>query len=159
MKEVESKFLWGRFFVLIAALVVSGLLFIAAFGKIISADPRLGLIDPVAGYFEICIAALLLVYHPYGKVWALLGLMFSAWGGYALFWLVQGAPCSCLGKIAALPPGILFSLDALLFTVAAAIAHKSAPRRIFQWFIMISASLFVIGLAAGVVINHYIIEK
>ncbi len=101
------------------ALFCAMLLLVTGFSKLVYPEGDLKILDQGIGGFELLVAAVLFFGRKYRSVWYAAILLFSAWGGYALFWFFLKLPCKCMGSLFAMPTVVSMTLD--LFCVALSI--------------------------------------
>lgn len=138
------------------AIFCSGVLFFAALAKIIYPASSLALTGVWLGIGEVCLAAALLVYYPYPLIWMVVGSVFSAWGGYACFWLIQGLPCGCFGTIVDIDPSVALMFDILFWTVSCAVLKVENYYKYLKIYFVYSFALFVFGGFFGFIIKNFI---
>lgn len=106
-KKTDKRIPAGwNFAALLAALLVCAVLGIAAFSKI--SDPNKAKFitlggtsfeyDRWIGFFEVLVILALLAGHRLRAAWLGVLVMFSAFSGYAAFYLVSGKSCGCFGN-------------------------------------------------------------
>lgn len=118
MEVYRSKSFLFKLFVLTAAIVCSFILVVSGIAKLLQPLPGLPILSRGIGSFELIFSAAVLVFHGKKEIWWMASALFSLWAGYALFWLIQGLPCGCLGKIMELSPGVALAVDGGLIAVS-----------------------------------------
>ncbi len=105
-------------FRVVLAVVIIGILIVAAVIKIIYPSPLLNGFFFLISVFEIALAMAVAIFWNRWKIWAFLALVFATWGGYSLYAAVFGLPCLCLGVAVTLPHGTSLIANLLLASLS-----------------------------------------
>ena len=142
------------------ALIISSILLVAAFGKIVFPPSFLKIFFCGIGFFEIFLGFILLFFHRYFQIWCILASVFALWGGYAMFWAMVGLPCACFGKIMEISPKISLLLDLIFFTLSLYMAYYLglSPSK-GRLLVVLSIFFAMVGFLAGYAINNFIIVE
>lgn len=130
MELYRSKSFLFKLFVLATAISCSFILVVSGIGKLLQPLPGLPLLSRGIGSFELIFSAAVLVFHGKKEIWWMTSALFSLWAGYALFWLIQGLPCGCLGKIMELSPGVALAVDGGLIAVSMLMISRTGSLRL-----------------------------
>lgn len=151
MKNAKANLL----FRIVLAVVIIGILIIAAVIKILYPSPLLNGFFFFISVFEIALAIAVAIFWNRWKMWALLALVFATWGGYSLYAAVFGLPCLCLGVAVTLPHGTSLIANLLLASLSwvvlkdFGISHKRTMK-----LALLSAFLAVFGFAAAALLYY-----
>ncbi|MGP1346197.1 MAG: thioredoxin family protein [Phycisphaerales bacterium] len=114
---------------LVVAILIAGVLQLAAFAKLVSTDPRkivagtdwlaergMLISKPIVegyaiGVLEMVLASFLLVAFRWKHAWTLMAVFFLGLAGFATFAFVEGRPCGCFGDVIKLPKGFSIWMD------------------------------------------------
>lgn len=152
-----AKVLWGRnlkeVIALAASILIALILIIAAFGKIFYSSPAHPMLDRGIGFFEILFSIALITYHRQALAWMGSTLVFSAFAGYALHWLIHGLPCDCMGKMVKIPTGFTFFLDLVFIALSFFLTYAlGAPKKYFKWLPFAGFAFAVLGYVLASVV-------
>lgn len=141
------------------SIVCTGLIFfilcVASIVKIVYPSPVLKDFYFIIGVFELLLGAGVLIFSHRWETWALLALIFTAWGGYSLYSTIFGLPCSCLGAVVTLPRGVSFSVNCLVAGSSWALLLGSPlASKTFSWMRLFSIVLFFTGFAVAKIIYN-----
>lgn len=84
---------------LLSAVVVSGILLVAAYGKMFFPSEKLIALDFAVSIFEIILLSMLILYRNRWEMWVIAGLVFSCWGGVFSFLVSGGAALHLYGRV------------------------------------------------------------
>lgn len=130
---------------LMSAVVLSGILLIAAYGKMFFPSEKLIFLDFAVSIFEIILLSLLILYRNRWEMWLIAGLVFACWGGYSIFWYQVELPCTCMGASLDIPEGFTLALDAFFYSLSLSIAFLLGAKRRWLYLSLFNALLFAIG--------------
>lgn len=134
-------------------LLVSGVLFLAAWAKLFYPRVAFTLLDRWVGGFELFLAVALLLAYREWRGWVVLLEIFALWAGFSLFWLLRGLPCGCLGNWATPPPGLTFGIDLVFIALSAWAIWCLEPKRVsLALFLSLPTSFF--GFLAASLFYH-----
>ncbi|MBS0621242.1 MAG: hypothetical protein JSS61_07305 [Verrucomicrobia bacterium] len=98
---------------LVSALIVAGVVLVAAYGKLFYPSVAFKVLDRVVSVLEILFATLLLIFHRRLIAWITASLLFALWSGYSLYWYLLELPCKCMGDLFNIPTGFMVALDGI----------------------------------------------
>jgi hypothetical protein len=152
-----AKILWHHnlkeIIAFIAALVIALVLIIAACGKIFYPSAAHPMLDRSVGVFEILFSIALVLYHRRALVWAVSVVVFSAFCGYTLHWLIHGLPCHCMGKLVKLPTAVTLVTDIVFITISLFLTYVLAlPRKYFKRLPLVGLGCALVGYLAACIV-------
>lgn len=130
---------------LLSAVVVSGILLVAAYGKMFFPSEKLIALDFAVSIFEIILLSMLILYRNRWEMWVIAGLVFSCWGGYSLFWYQVELPCTCMGASVSIPEGFTLALDAFFYSLSLCIAFLLGAKKRWLYLSLFNGLLFGMG--------------
>ncbi len=122
------------------SVIIATILFVAALIKMIYPLPDQNGFYLTIGISEILLGLILLFFSRNWKVWGLIILVLSAWGGYSFYSTIFGVPCSCLGVVV-FPRGVTLAVDLVMLAAAWAVFTQMTRKSI----LLLSALVFIIG--------------
>ncbi len=144
---------------ILAVAVIFLILCSAGIIKIFYPSPVLKNFYIVVGIFELLLAIALVLFSRRGEIWAVLVLVFAAWGGYAFYTTLFGLPCSCLGSALVLPRGVFFCLNLAIFGTSWGLLKGTSFSLLnFRWLSVLSIVLFVVGFVLSMLIYNFLVE-
>ena len=130
---------------LLLLMLLSGVILMAAYGKMFFPSEDLYLLDFSVSLFEIGFLVFLILYRNRIEMWLIASMVFSCWGGYALFWYLVELPCSCMGAYITIPDGFSLSMDALFYVISLCMAFVLGARKQLMLLSLLNAVLFTAG--------------
>jgi len=127
------------------ALIISMVIFIAAYGKLFFSSDRLSTFELLIGLLEIALIIFLIFYRNSRQTWLLTAMIFSAWSGYSLFWSIVQLPCSCMGDSIYVPPIFFLSVDLLFFLASLYMAFVLGVNKKSLLLVIVNAMIFMSG--------------
>ncbi len=161
MKQSSIKRCRDRIITLLFGFAISVVLLIASFAKLSYPAGALKDFFLAVGIFEGLFAVCLIIFHRKRWIWDTAALVFAAWGGYALFWLLWGLPCACFGKMLQLSPGVSLGIDLVQYGAALCLSYMlgTKPKQIrFLIYFSIFLAIFGFILAYGLNNMLFLIE-
>ena len=140
----------SHLFRLLLAIVLGLILLAAAIIKIIYPSPLLNQFFFAVSIFEIALAIALAIFWNHREIWALMVLVFTAFGGYSLYAAIFGLPCRCLGVAVTLPRATSLLVNILIVLLCWIVLKdfKLKPSKARE-LLLLSAVLLVVGFVAA----------
>ncbi len=112
-------------------ILICGSLLVSLYGKLTFPTEQLVKLDFWVSIFEMCLIGHLLYFRKNWKMWLILAMVFSSWGGYAYFWYSLNKPCHCLGTMIEIPNGVSLSVDVVFFIASLTTSFLLGAKK--QW--------------------------
>jgi hypothetical protein len=132
------------------SLLISVILIIAIYGKLLYPKEDLKVLDRIVSVFEIVLIVILIAYHNHVYTWLLAASLFACWFGYSLFWYLLKLPCSCMGNLINVPSIFSMVIDAGIVVLSLALAVFLGARKDSVFLSMlVGLMLSLIGYACA----------
>lgn len=127
-----------------AAIAIAVVLAIAAWGKMFYPSEYLKILDRWISAFEILFLLAILFFRKRWQIWLTASILFSAWGGYALYWGCVQLPCACMGRMLNIPSVLSISFDFIFALLSLFITYLLGKRFKWIYFGILSGCLAVL---------------
>lgn len=129
---------------LYASIATAIVLSIAAWGKMFYPSEYLITLDRWISVFEILFLLAIVLFRKRWQMWLIASMVFSAWGGYALYWWSVQLPCSCMGRMLNIPSAISMSFDVVFFASSLVITYLLGGRLSWIYFGILSGCMAIL---------------
>lgn len=142
--------------ILSVAACIATVLLIAAIGKFLYPLESMENFERVVSILEFFLLGAVLYFRRHWQLWLLCAAVFSAWGGYALFWYLLELPCSCMGSMVHIPTIFSIIADLAFFSASLILARATGAKRDFLYLSILLGFYFALaGFAFGEGIYHH----